>query len=116
MIPSDNRMLYELRHYTCRPGSMAEQHDIYQRLGMEPQVRILGAPVMFATAEVGKLGSYVHIWQYRDLADRQEKRRQLYAEPAFQEYRARFLATGNMVEMENMLLTGVNFIRPLALA
>lgn len=103
-------MLYELRHYTCRPGTMAGQHDIYRRWGMEPQVRILGAPVMFATAEVGQLGSYVHIWQYRDLADRQEKRRLLYADAGFQEYRSRFLATGNMVEMDNMLLNGVDFL------
>lgn len=105
-------MLYELRHYTCRPGTMAAQHDIYQTWGMRAQVRILGAPVMFATTEVGPLGSYVHIWQYKDLADRQDKRRQLYSDPDFLEYRSRFLATGNMVSMENSLLNGVDFIQP----
>lgn len=109
-------MLYELRHYTCKPGTMGEQHDIYQRWGMEPQVRVLGAPVMFATSEVGELGSYVHIWAYEDLADRQNKRQALYADAGFQEYRRRFLATGNMQAMRNSLLTSVPFFparRPL---
>lgn len=103
-------MLFEVRHYTCKPGTMAQQHEIYQRWGMEPQLRILGAPVMFASAEVGKLGSYMHIWTYDDLADRQAKRELLYADAGFQEYRKHFLETGNMLVMENSLMTGVPFI------
>lgn len=102
-------MLYELRHYTCKPGTMPEQHDIYQKWGMEPQVRVLGLPVMFAITEVGELGSYVHVWAYRDLADRQAKRQALYADQGFQEYRRRFLATSNMQAMHNSLLTSVPF-------
>lgn len=102
-------MLFELRHYQCKPGTMAEQHEIYQRWGMQAQVRILGMPILFATDEVGALGSYTHVWAYEDMADRQRKRQALYADAGFQEYRQRFLATGNMTSMRNSLMTGVPF-------
>ena len=102
-------MLFEMRTYTCKAGKMPEQHEIYVTYGQAAQVKHLGQPVMFAKAETGLLETYVHIWVYEDQADRQRKRESMLADPDFQEYRNRFLASGNMVQMESRLFNSVPF-------
>jgi hypothetical protein len=103
-------VLYEIRTYTCKPGTMSEQLDIYRQYGLEPQARLLGQPLLYATTEVGPLESYTHIWMYDDLADRQRKRAAMYRDEQFQEYRRRFVGSGNIRALENRLLNGVPFI------
>ena len=104
-------MLYEFRTYTCHPGTMWKQLEIYREWGMEPQARFLGKPVLYATAEVGgALESYTHVWAYADAADRQRKRAQMYADKDFQKYRSQFVGSGHIRALENRLLTAVPFI------
>ena len=37
-------MLFDVRTYTCRPGSMAQHLALYKEKGLAPQSRILGEP------------------------------------------------------------------------
>jgi hypothetical protein len=50
-------------------------------VGFAPQSRLLGKPVLYGTTEVGDVNSYVHVWAYKDLADRAAKRAAMWADP-----------------------------------
>ena len=67
-------MLIDLRTYTVRPGTMALQVKLYEEYGMKPQKRHLGEPLAWLITESGEVNTYVHIWVYKDAADRATKR------------------------------------------
>jgi hypothetical protein len=100
-------MIYDVRTYTCRPGTLRKYVAIYQELGYPVQRQHLGEPVLLATTEVGDVNSYVHIWAYRDLAERDEKRRVMRADPRWQEYLETSDGTGYLIRQENRILKAV---------
>ena len=67
-------MLVDHRTYTVRPGTMAKQMALYQEYGWKPQTRHLGQPLAYLITESGEVNTYVHIWVYKDAADRAAKR------------------------------------------
>jgi NIPSNAP len=61
-------MLYEVRTYTLRPGTVAEFEERYsKRLPLREKHSKLGA---FWHTEVGPLNQVVHVYPYEDLAQR----------------------------------------------
>ena len=52
-------MLLDVRTYTCHPGRLAAQLELYQKYGYPVQLRYMGEPLMYATAESGDLRSCV---------------------------------------------------------
>jgi len=63
-------MLVDHRTYTVKPGTMAKQVALYQEYGLKPQTRHLGPPLAWLITETGEVNTYVHIWVYKDAADR----------------------------------------------
>ena len=63
-------MLIDHRTYTLRPGTMAKSLALYEEYGMKAQKRHLGEPLAYLVTESGELNTYVHIWVYKDAADR----------------------------------------------
>jgi len=66
-------MIYDHRTYCCRPGTIKKHLALYAEFGFQAQLRILGEPVMYAQTETGDVNSFVHIWSYRDAADREAR-------------------------------------------
>ena len=79
-------MIYDHRTYTCKYGMVAAHVALYEKLGYAVQRRHLGDPVLYATTEVGNMNAIVHIWAYKDLADRMHKRTALAADPDWKAY------------------------------
>ncbi len=67
-------MLVDHRTYTVKPGTMAKQMALYQEFGLVPQKRHLGEPLAYLITESGEVNTFVHIWVYKDAADRATKR------------------------------------------
>ena len=65
-------MIYDLRTYTVRPGTMAKQLALYEEHGLTAQTKNLGAPLFYGVVETGDVNSYIHLWQYEDAADRKD--------------------------------------------
>ena len=61
-------MIYDLRTYTCRPGTIRKHLELYESHGWEIQREHLGQPVVYGHTETGNVNSYVHIWVYKDAA------------------------------------------------
>lgn len=105
-------MIYDLRTYRCRPGTIKKQLELYAVHGFEPQRRHLGEPLLYAQPEVGDVNSYVHIWVYQDVTDRAERRAAMQADPDWQAYLKLSAEAGYLISQENALLTEVPFFTP----
>jgi hypothetical protein len=61
-------MIYEIRTYKLKPGSLAE---VEKRFGEAYEYRKKYSPLTaFWHTEVGPLNQIIHVWQYKDLGDR----------------------------------------------
>jgi hypothetical protein len=104
-------MIFDHRTYTCRPGTLKAHLDLYRQQGYGPQTRHLGAPVLYATTEVGNVNSYVHVWAYKDLADRTAKRAAMWADPEWIAYTKKSAELGALVSQETQILVATEFFK-----
>ena len=104
-------MLYDLRTYTCRPGTIRKHLALYAQEGFDIQRRHLGEPLAYLQTETGDVNSYVHIWAYADAADRASRRAALAADPAWAHYLVRSGDAGYLVSQVNRLMTPVPFFQ-----
>ncbi len=102
-------MLFDVRTYTCRPGTIKKHLALYQESGMAAQKRHLGEPVFYGMGETGNPNQYLHIWVYESAGDRQAKREAMQADPEWQAYIAKSAEAGWLVAQENKLLVNVPF-------
>lgn len=72
-------MLYEMRTYTLRPGRLTAYVADFERRGL-PVISRYAELVAYWVAEVGALNQVIHVWRYRDAAQRAKQRARLYAD------------------------------------
>ena len=97
-------MIFDHRTYRVRPGTLPKQMTLYKEFGYAAQCRNLGEPVLYATTEVGDVNTYVHIWAYKDIADRAERRAAMLADPDWQNYLKKSAEAGYLISQENKIL------------
>jgi len=102
-------MIFDHRTYICRPGTIKKHLELYEKLGKTPQSRHLGNPLAYLTTETGNVNSYVHIWVYKDAADRATKRAALAADPEWSAFLKISSDAGYLVSQENKIMTPVSF-------
>ena len=107
-------MLYDLRTYTCKAGTIMKQLKLYEEHGWVPQTRHLGKPVIYASTETGDPNKFYHIWQYEDAADRATRRAAMQADPEWQAFLAKGLEAGYLIAQQNTLLVPAPFFDPKA--
>ena len=105
-------MLFDVRTYTCRPGTIKKHLELYEEFGREPQFRNLGEPFAYFVTETGNVNQYVHIWAYDSAADREQKRAAMWADPAWIAYTQKSAELGALDAQENKLMTPVSFFDP----
>ena len=102
-------MLIDHRTYTVKPGTMAKQMALYQEYGLAAQKRHLGEPLAYLITESGEVNTYIHIWVYKDAADRATKRAAMQADPAWQVFMQKGAEAGYVVAQRNNLMNDVPF-------
>lgn len=105
-------MLYDVRTYTCRAGTIRKHLALYAEHGYEVQSRHLGKPLAYMQTETGDVNSYMHIWVYDSAADREAKRQALQKDPAWAGYLAKSADAGYLISQENRLMTPTAFFQP----
>ena len=98
-------MLHELRTYSLVPGGVREYLRIYNEMGREIQIEILGNLVSLMQPESGDQNQLVFLWAFENFEERQSRRKQLLENPRFTEFRkaSRHLLT----HQENRLFSTV---------
>ena len=84
-------MIVEERTYTTHPGQWRAYLALYESEGMAIQKRILGRMVGYYYSDIGELNQIVHLWAYKDLNERAERRTRLMEDPAFISYVAKMI-------------------------
>lgn len=100
-------MIIDHRTYTVHHGKMKDYLERYETVALPIQLRHLGKLVGFYTSDIGPLNQVVHIWAYDDIADREERRARMAADPEWQA----FLKTnaGTFSAQENKILKPTKF-------
>ncbi len=102
-------MLYDVRTYECLPGTLMMHLEIYEKYGKAPQSRALGTPLGYLIGETGNPNRYIHIWVYKNAADREERRNNMKADPEWQNYLKSSREAGYLIRQENQLMQNVDF-------
>ena len=105
-------MLYDVRTYVCRPGTIKAHLTLYEEHGLDVQKRHLGDPVLYLQTETGNVNSYLHVWAYSDAQDRAQRRAALQADPQWAAYQKRSAEAGYLLSQNNQLMTPVSFFGP----
>ena len=104
-------MIFDHRTYTCKPGTIKAHIDLYEKMGFAAQSKHLGKPVLYGTTEVGDVNTYVHVWAYKDLAERTAKRAVMWADPEWLAYVKKAGELGALVKQTNMILVAPAFFK-----
>ena len=105
-------MLYDVRTYTCRAGTIRKHLALYAEHGYAVQSRHLGKPLAYLQTETGNVNSYMHIWVYASAADREARRQALQKDPEWTNYLTRSAEAGFLISQENRLMTPTAFFQP----
>jgi len=79
-------MIIEQRTYSLQIGAVPDYLKLYEEEGLAIQRPILGRMVGYFSTEIGALHQIVHMWAYKDLAERTERRAKLMADPRWKAY------------------------------
>ena len=106
-------MLFDVRTYRCKPGTLNKHLALYKETGMGPQTAALGGgPFAYLVAETGELNTDLDIWQYKDAADRAARRAVMMADPAWQTYLSESAKLGALEHQQNTLMVPAPFWTP----
>jgi NIPSNAP len=102
-------VLVDHRTYRIKPGMTSAHLDIYEKYGLVPQSRHLGAPIAYMYAESGEVNTIVHQWAYADAADRTARRAAMWKDPEWLVYIGKLNESGYLVEQKNSLMIPAKF-------
>ena len=94
-------MVIDYRAYTLHPGTVATFMELFEKEGLEPQVRILGQFLGLYRTEIGNVNQIIMMFGYADAGERERRRALLYKDPAFDAYlkKVRPMPCGQHVRM-----------------
>ena len=76
-------MLHEIRTYTLIPGKVPEYLKLAEEVSLPIRRNDAGVLVGWFSSEIGVLNQLVHIWEWKDLEERQRQRVVLRARPGW---------------------------------
>jgi hypothetical protein len=79
-------MIVEERIYTCYCGKAQQYVQMYEQEGLAIQRPILGHLLGYFTSELGTLNQVVHLWAYKNLEDRAQRRARLLNDASWTAY------------------------------
>ena len=105
-------MIFDHRTYNIKPNRLGKFLETYERRALPLQRKYLGEPYGFFVTDIGPLSRVVHLWQCQSLADREQRRDAMEADPDWQAYRRVALEEDTLIDMENHILKLVPFFVP----
>ena len=102
-------MIVEHRTYTLNPQRTRDFLALYERAALPLQLKYLGRLVGFFVSEIGPLNEVVHLWAFDSLADREQRRKAMEADPLWMPYVDALRTLDVMLQQETKLLRSVSF-------
>ena len=102
-------MIFDMRIYTCKPGTVPAQLALYEKYGLSVQTKHLGQPALYGVTETGRINTYVHVWAYENAADREKRRAAMQADPDWDAFLGMTKEACYLLAQENQILTAPGF-------
>lgn len=96
-------MIYEIRTYSMKIGSVPAYLKLVEEEGIAVQKSHLGQLVGYFSSDIGPLNEIVHIWAFEDLNDRAARRARLAADPRWQTFLPKIQALIETMDNKIML-------------
>ena len=96
-------MIVDIRIYTCFPNKLPAFVKLYEEKAWPLQLKYLENCLGWYTTVEGELNTVVHLWGYKDQADREARRNAMAADPAWGEYLTAVADAGLLLKMENRM-------------
>lgn len=104
-------MIVDHRTYNVKLGKMNEYLKLYETEALPLQLKYLGHCVgWYVSNDIGPLSQIVHMWAYKNLADREERRARLAADPAWPKFLDKAMQL--LDSMENKILRPAPYFTP----
>lgn len=104
-------MIVDHRTYNVKLGKMNEYLKLYETEALSLQLKYLGHCVgWYVSNDIGPLSQIVHMWAYKNLADREERRARLAADPAWPKFLDKAMQL--LDSMENKILRPAPYFTP----
>ena len=100
-------MIYEQRTYTLPHGQMDDYLARFEAEALPLEMKYLGRLLGFYVTEIGMLNQVVHIWVYDSMADREQRRAAMDADPEWQAFKVR--NRGSFVAQEVKIMRPTKF-------
>ncbi len=97
-------MIIDERTYTIKPTHVWDYIDLYERMGMKVQTRILKGLIGFYSVEIGDVNHLVHMWSYESIGERARLRAELWKNEEWLAYVQKLRETGWLVHQSNRIL------------
>jgi NIPSNAP len=102
-----DKPIIDLRICTIRPRGILEYLRLFEELALPIQLRHIGPPIGYYTAEIGALNQVVHLWGFDSLADMEARRAARNADPGWPAY---LVASAHLVlAQEDRIIRRVDF-------
>lgn len=102
-------MIVDHRTYTMHANKVPKWLALYEEFALPLQLKYLGNLIGFFQTEVGPLNQVVHLWGYESMADREQRRAAMAADPAWADFLRRSEELGAIMQAENKILKSVGF-------
>lgn len=103
-------MLVDHRTYTLYPGKLKAFLELYGSKGWPLQQQYLGDCVgWYSSMDIGQLNQVVHLWRFKDLNDRAERRARMQADPGWPLFAE--TAAPLIQHQENKILSAAPFFK-----
>jgi len=102
-------MIVEHRTYTFRPGTVDGWLRKYESEGLPIQKRHLNRFLGLYVSEIGRLHTTVLMWGYDSLADREARRKAMYADPEWQSFISSVWALDAIQNQDVMIMNPASF-------
>lgn len=104
-------MIIDHRTYTVLPGKLPEFLKAYETLALPLQLKYLEHCMgWYVSNDIGDLNQVVHMWAFKDLNDRAERRAKMVKDPAWGDYAK--VGPFLLQSMANKILTPAPFYTP----
>jgi hypothetical protein len=98
------KMIIDERTYTIKPTRVNDYLDLYEKMGLSVQTRILKKLIGFYTVEIGDVNQIVHMWEYDSIGERDRLRTELWKNEEWLAYVDALRQTEWLVHQSNRIL------------
>ncbi len=102
-------MIIEMRSYTVLPDRLARWLKLWETTALPVQSEVMGGFLGMYLTEIGPLNEVVHLWRFDSLAEREQRRAVLEADPRWAEYRRQVEALAPITQMTSRILKPTAF-------